>query len=379
MTDLPGVLLNGEDEFSGSSHPSAKRYLAEKFWQWIKHGCKLARELVKKFQNQDNSSESENGGAGGRPTIGDNFVLGGRNHWCAFFELNWPDIGWTLLKIRNRRTSTIEDIQKAFQPFRDKPHCDIAIVFLRASLEKADSAELRKNKIGANELNSKIQEMERDLLDLRMSCIQAENALKESNEENKPAIQHQLNIRRERLNQHEEGLRRNKSEYGDLERKVRNQETFIYSDELLDFLFSRRRALEPRRLGRALAGVPDMGWRQSDERCSDFPEENLAQFPYQIFLAISHVLDRIELESGKTPTDLFQRELLSLPKKHRDAQRDLCRAWRDLKLAIAECCQANHERGFMPYAISSAFLRNLHRVKRPDEIVLDEHEKLSLP
>jgi len=390
LTDLPGVLLNGEDEFPGSSHPSAKRYLAEKFWHWIKRGWELARELVKKFQNQDNSSKSENEGPWGRPTIGDNFILGGRNHWCAFFEFNWPDIGWTLLKIRNRRTSTIEDIQKAFQPLRDRPRCDMAIAFLRGSPEKAERAELRKNKIRADELNSKIQEMERDPLDLRMSYIQAENALKESNEENKPAIQQQLDIRREsitdiyldrvfRLIQHKERLQRTKTEYGELEKKVQNQETFIYCDELLDFLLSRRRALEPRKLGRALTGVPEMGWRQSDERCSDFPEESFVQLPYRIFLAISHVLDRIEWESSEISTDLFQRELLSLPKKHREAQQDLCHAWRDLKLAIAECSQANYERGFMPYAISSAFLRNLQRLKGPIETVLDEQDKLALP
>jgi hypothetical protein len=58
----------------------------------------------------------------GRPTIPDNFLLGARNAWAFLLEECWAEIGWPLLCIRDRRSSTIEDIQKIFAPVKLKPH-----------------------------------------------------------------------------------------------------------------------------------------------------------------------------------------------------------------------------------------------------------------
>ncbi len=60
----------------------------------------------------------------GRPTIPDNFLLGSRNSWLHFLEEAWPEIGLSLLNIRKDPSTTIEDIQKVFEPVQSKDNCD---------------------------------------------------------------------------------------------------------------------------------------------------------------------------------------------------------------------------------------------------------------
>jgi hypothetical protein len=45
-------------------------------------------------------------------------------------------------------------------------------------------------------------------------------------------------------------------------------------------------------------------------------------------------------------------------------------------MALEECSKAEHSDGFMPYAITRAFLRNQSRPKNQAEQILAEHEKL---
>src|SRR6266850_2512806 len=79
----------------------------------------------------------------GRPTIPDNFLLGARNGWASLLEESWPEIGWSLLQIRERPTSTIDDVRKAFQPVKEKPHnSGLANAFNRETVETATPAEV---------------------------------------------------------------------------------------------------------------------------------------------------------------------------------------------------------------------------------------------
>src|SRR2546422_8764514 len=93
----------------------------------------------------------------GRRTIPDNFLLGARNAWATLLEECWPEIGWSLLCIRERPDSTIDDVRKAFEPVKRNPHNPgLAEAFYRESSETAKPADVRKNREQLGKLRAQI-------------------------------------------------------------------------------------------------------------------------------------------------------------------------------------------------------------------------------
>lgn len=324
----------------------------------------------------------------GRPTIQDNFLLDSRNYWRSFFEQCWPEVGWPLLCIRKRRSSTIEDIRKAFEIVKGKPHCDSAEVFLRGSPIQTTRKELLSNRIRSNNLHYEIQRLQSERPKLQLACTEAENALKEANAEDKERIQAEVNRRREGLRQLEESLSRAGSEIAELDKTVRGQEVHWYCSQLIDFLHYRRIArnasprygLNPLNLANSLAGLDQMGWRQSHRRCSKMREDSFRQLPYSVFLLISWIWERRSRKFREAPVDFFRMQFLNPPKKKGDSPRDmLCEKWRDLRMAIEESWNPKHPSAFIPYAITSAFFGNLYRMKSPVDRVLEGQERLISP
>ncbi|MGH9684409.1 MAG: hypothetical protein ACRD4S_12465 [Candidatus Acidiferrales bacterium] len=311
----------------------------------------------------------------GRPTIGNNFLLGSRNHWLSFFEECWPEIGWQMLQIRKRRSSTIEDVQRLF--VKGRPRCDRAEVFLRGSLQPPVSMQnLRRDRTKSSELRLEIQKMQSTRQELQVSLTEAESALKQASEKDRSRIQMEVTRRAELLHQHDRVFETKQSECIVLEQTVPDGETYSYCFELLDFLRSGRRALTPLNFANALAGLPDMRWRQSDARCSKMPAEGYARHPYAVFQIIEHIYRRSSKEFSPAPVDSFRAELLKLSKKNGHQCDFLCEKWRDLKLAIEKSWQPKGDNELMPYAITSAFLNNVSRPKGAVESVLDAHERL---
>lgn len=323
----------------------------------------------------------------GRPTIQDNFLLESRNYWRSFFEQCWPEVGWPLLCIRKRRSSGIEDVRKAFEIVRGKPHCDSAEVFLRGSPIQTTRKELLNNRIRSNKLHYEIQRLQSERPQLQLACTEAENALKDAGAEDRERIQVEVTRRREGLRQLEENLSKAESEIVELDKTVRGQEVYWYCSQLIDFLHYRRiarsasarYALKPLNLANSLAGLDQMGWRQSHRRCSAMREESFVQLPYRIFLTISRIWKRRAKGFHKAPVDFFRAGLLRLPKKDSEGRDFLCEKWRDFRMAIEGSWNPKHPSAFIPYAITSAFFRNLYRMKSSVDRVLEGQERLISP
>ena len=81
--------------------------------------------------------------------------------------------------------------------------------------------------------------------------------------------------------------------------------------------------------------------------------------------------------SQDPPIEFFRVQILELPKKDDGIREVLCRAWRDFRLAIEERWKESKSEEFMPYAITSTFLRNHARSKTLAERILAEREMLS--
>jgi len=314
----------------------------------------------------------------GRPTVGDTFLLSGLNNWLSFFEECWPEIGFNLLEFRKRKGGTIEDLRKVFEPIQGGNRRDLAHVFLRGSPQEVDSKALRADRIRASKLPHQIQEMRNLRFGLVQSCTEAERALAQASGHDRQIIQAQANERTERLRDLDEKLARAETESKQLTQWVKNEETYWYCSQLLDFLRKARYAIEPLPLANAMAGMPEIGWRESYDRTSKMTRSSdYVQFPYRALDLISRIWRRRPKGAQEAPTEFFRAQILRLPKKDDGARGAFCRGWRDLRLAIEECWTARHGDDFMPYAITSAFLRNHLRQKTEVERILAEHEKLS--
>ena len=314
----------------------------------------------------------------GRPTIADNFLLGHRNWWLSFFEECWPEIGFGLLAIRKRKTGTIEDVRKVFQSLRGGSRSDHVRAFLCGSPEKTDGKTLRANQRAVSELRTEIQKLEDRRSELEWRCAEAERALAQASEQEKETIRTLADARNQSLRELDEKLAHSQAQLKELEQRLENQQTYWFCSQLLDFLCQARYAVRPLPLANAMAGLPGMGWRASFARTSRMKRSpGEARFAYRVFETISRMWRRRPRNLQTAPTKFFREQILRMPDDRTGIRGDLCRDWRDLRLAIEESWNARHSEDFMPYAITLAFLRNRLRPKTEKERMLDEHEALA--
>jgi len=312
----------------------------------------------------------------GRRTIPDNFLLGTRNGWAALLEESWPEIGSSLLSIAKRRNSTAEDVHNAFEPVKQKPHnSGLATPLYRESSQVATPADVRNNRIRLGNLQSEIVKAQAKCEDLRRGCLEVDMALKSPNPEHEETFRTIAAHRLQDLQRSEDDLRKLQMEQEALNRKVSDEEAFVFRSELLDFLHSGRYAVTPQNLADATAGLPWMRWRQSFVRCSRMPS-NQPMPTYLAFEALAELWDGRPQEIERGPVEFFRSEILNLPKKKfRYARQFLGENWRDLRLAVEECCSPKHQDASIPFLLTSALMRNVRRQKDAAERILAEHER----
>lgn len=313
----------------------------------------------------------------GRQTIADNFLLGRRDAWAVLLEQCWPEIGWPLLCIRDRRSSTIEDIRTIFEPVKIHPYNPgMAASLYRESSEHASVAEVRKNKIRYGKLNEKIYQVQPKRDDQERRYREALSALQTVAPGEKDAIQEAVTQRQAQFVQAEIELRTLKQEFDALAQKVGDQEAYVSRAELLDFLLSRRYAVNPRNLANALAGLPTMKWRQSFARCARMPFGSEPSYEYQIVEEISKIWSRRPSELKEPPLEYFRDKLLQLPKTLAYTRQFLWDKWGDMKVALQECWKEQRNADSVPFVLSSIFLRLATRQKNATERILAEQDKL---
>ncbi|HEV2314647.1 MAG TPA: hypothetical protein VGR94_05035 [Candidatus Acidoferrales bacterium] len=314
----------------------------------------------------------------GRRTTADNFLLGARNSWLYFFEGFWHDIGWSLLQVRERGNSSIDEIRSVFEPVRAKGNGQLANCFLRGSPQSSEGEERRSNRKRLSGLHIEIQRMQGERQELETNCGYAETALKDVHEQYRDAIEAELEEKGRRLLELTQKLQSAEDESKHLEETICNQESYFYCSQVLDFLYKGKYAVKPLPLANSLAGLPGIGWRQSLARCSKMPRgSSHVQYPYGIWEAILKIWKCHSTNPQLSVIDLFRAKIPKLLKKNGEARTYLSEGWRDLRMAIEQCSKEACSDGFMPYAITGAFVRNRSRPKSHAEQILEQREKLT--
>ena len=314
----------------------------------------------------------------GRRTIPDNFLLGARNAWAALLEESWPEIGWPLLEIRKHRTSTIDDVRKAFQPVKSKPHNPgLAAPFYSETFEVATPTDVRRNRTRQGELQGQLIHLRAKVDEVQRSVWEIDAALKNAGPQHTTAIQTEIAKRRQELVQVQTDFNRLTSEEKSLGVKCSDQEAYVYASQLLDFLRSvDRYGVKPLTMANALAGLPTMRWRQSYSRCARMPYQQHTGVSYRVLNVILKLRKRKPWDTKESLIDFFRAQLPKLPKKLEYTRDFLRENMRDLRLAIEECLNVEHDAGAFPYVLTSIFMRNTRNQKSPLERILAEQEKL---
>jgi hypothetical protein len=304
--------------------------------------------------------------------------LGSRNNWLRTFEENWAEVGFSLLEIRQSGRGTIEVIRKVFHSLKGTDTNAFSKMFLPGTPQRVTATEIRANRSSNSTLHRNIEGMHSRKLDLEQFYAEVEHALKEPGHQADEILRTEKRHIEGRLQQVGEDLKRAEGKLPQSDQQNRNQEAHWYCSQLLDFLTGKRRnAVTPLKLADALAGLPQMGWRESDARCSKFDRSSpCVSLSYLVVELVFQMLRRAPKDSKNPPIEFFRSQILALPKKDNAIRAVLCRAWHDFRLAIEECWKESKNKAFMPYAITSTFLRNHARPKTLAERILAEREML---
>ncbi len=154
------------------------------------------------------------------------------------------------------------------------------------------------------------------------------------------------------------------------------QEADFAQSELLKFILSERHRLTPLNFANAMAGLPFIGWRQSDKRCSGhkLTPKSSHGIVYQRFLIVAGVV----AQPASSTDEVVQKMRAHLLDKatHKDfAYEELRDYWYYLKCAIESLYVKNPHSGAMPYLIFAEYQRRA-ATRSALDLLLEEENRL---
>lgn len=155
--------------------------------------------------------------------------------------------------------------------------------------------------------------------------------------------------------------------------------------DLLKFFDKRKPRHDPRTLANAIAGLPEMGCRESSNRCNAFLFESEPHIYFQLFDVIARAWERRVPRKPRPLMELIRIQLKTVPKNlmfHGERVPNYLHQYihdnqQDLEQAIYSCrgLRPRPPTGQMPYIVTARFLENVSQQKTNLERVLSERGK----
>jgi hypothetical protein len=167
-----------------------------------------------------------------------------------------------------------------------------------------------------------------------------------------------------------EGLLRTVRE---LQIEYQDAQAYIAQAELLRFVHSNRYSFTPLRLANSMAGLPEMGWRQSAKRCGRHKLKRGDTTVYWLFKLIRSAVD-----NGLRGSDLKSSIKLKLDGHSHNSDyrlQEVKKNWYHLRRAFDKVSQQIHHPGAVPYRIVAEYQRNL-QYRTALDLFLEEEEQL---
>jgi hypothetical protein len=147
----------------------------------------------------------------------------------------------------------------------------------------------------------------------------------------------------------------------DLDEEIKDGHAYIAQTELIRFRKGRRYAINPLNIANALAGWPDIRYRQSIKRCRQEKALNAGSLPYQIFKVLQRIVD--SPRAGKALAKYAEHWLKKIRVKKSNAifhaVVDLRKNAYSLNKAIEAVSKTKSSTRELPYKITAEYFKRL--------------------
>jgi hypothetical protein len=169
------------------------------------------------------------------------------------------------------------------------------------------------------------------------------------------------------------------SEIKQWELELKAREAYVSQSQLLHYLHSKRGRVQPRKLAKALAGLPTMNWRQSSARCYAFPATVQVGFNFAVLKTMLALARRLKTSILDSSQSAIQGAFRKLGNQRHASRRFFREHWRDLRLLIEELSSGEKfSEGELPYVLTSRLLKSAKLPKSRTESFLAKSEELKL-
>ena len=154
---------------------------------------------------------------------------------------------------------------------------------------------------------------------------------------------------------------------------IKDCEAYFARSEFCRFCRSKRYRLTPKNTADALAGVPEIGWRQSAKRCKKEPCAGSGGGSIQVFETI-----RLIVQSCARKPNLLrhaERWLRAQRRAKSFGTSELQTNWYYLRLAIRVSLEADIRLRDLPFAITREYEKRRYHPSNPD-VVFAEEERI---
>jgi hypothetical protein len=305
---------------------------------------------------------------GRRTVIEDGRLWGTRDGLLHFLETTWADVGDKLPRIKKPN-----DVYDALRVWEKDSRCNLLYV-ARALLHRSECVvsikSLNEKRRRAGVLNVSA----RNSYDALESCCRSfEVAMRAyasaSSEIEHATIDEKLRVRARALAHAGSQYLAITEQQREMEQHIKDCEACFARAELVRFCRSRRYRLTPLNVANALAGVPEIGWRQSAKRCKGQPSPALNGGAIQIFNTIRKIVQSCPRKSELAK---YAESWLRARKTKSYGISELQASWYYLHLAIDSALQLGTRSRDLPFVIARHYWSRKFHPSNPDVLFAEE-------
>ncbi len=333
--------------------------------------------------------DKDKGRKAGRPTLDELTLATDRDALVWLLSVAWGEIGWQLPRAR-----TLPKLREALEPLRGHPSDHLIARFLRPTSVIATAKDVRESRKALGKAVEQLREAEDRHNRCTEACGEAESAVTQAGPEQRKAVEAEFQKRQAELELVRTQLDAATVTDKRLTEARADKEASFSQTELLDFITRKKYARNPLGLANAMAGLPDMGWRQSYVRCSKMKCPSWPHFQFREFNTIQTIWNRRHSHPGLTPIELFRQGIKKLPKTvevpvpqsptqtarktrvENFLRSRLAENWMDFRLAIEQSLTAEHDSRRVPFHIVSQFSKNIAKPKTAADRVLAAAQRI---
>jgi len=325
----------------------------------------------------------------GRPTIGHDELIELRNALLWLLSVKWHDIRSDL-----PNATTPEKLRIALEPLREHPYNHLVTRFLHPNPVASSPEEIRALRKDRGQAIENARKAQSNYDYCFADARKAELAMNDTDLDKQQPFFSNMLRRWQALRQAQIDVDSAQAVLKTIEGDVTDKEAGFCQSELVEFITLKKYARNPLGLANAMAGLPDMAWETSRERCSKIKVE--PNFHYQVFLTVSAISKRRERYPELSMVELFRQEILKLPRvklvrisgllaKEKGTDRIklpnnirsyLIENWPYLKPAIRQVETLNSHPRRVPFLILATLARNLEKPRTPQDLVRADMDKI---